>query len=227
MRVVPGFDVFEDRLAELLTSGPGSRVEQLALERCEEAFAEGVVVGGADAAHAAEQAGLAEAVSERPGRVLRATVGMDNCRAGLGASAPACDLECVDDEFGLEVVGDGEADDAARVDIDHDGRVDPALACGVLRDVGHPQPIRRVDSEDALDVIIVRGRRRLRSPESAPVRAFEAFFAHQPSDPLATDPDTTAESQLGLHARRTVRAARVGVNLLDLAQEIAIALCVI
>ena len=158
VRVVPGFDVFEDRLAELLAAGPGLRVEQLALERCEEAFAEGVVVGGADAAHAAEQAGLAEAVSECPGRVLRVTVGVDDCRAGLGSAAPACDLECVDDEFGLEVVGDGEADDAARVDIDHHGRVDPALTGWVLGDIGHPEPIGLVDFEDAFDVIGMRRR---------------------------------------------------------------------
>ena len=74
VRVVTGFDVLEDFLAELLAAGPGSRVEEFSLERCEEAFAEGVVVGGADAAHAAEQAGLAEAVSECPGRVLATTV---------------------------------------------------------------------------------------------------------------------------------------------------------
>ncbi len=51
VRVVPGFDVFEDRLAELLAAGTGSRVEELSLELCEEAVAEGVVVGRADAAH--------------------------------------------------------------------------------------------------------------------------------------------------------------------------------
>ena len=193
VRVVPGFDVFEDRLAELLTSGPGSRVEELSLERCEEAFAEGVVIGGADAAHAAEQAGLAEAVPKCPGRVLRATVGVQDCLTGLGSAAPACDLQRVDDEFGLEVIGDGEADDAARVDIDHDGRVDPALTGGVLGDIGDPEPVGLVDCEDAFDVIRMRRRRRRRSAKTAPIRALEALVTHQPRDPLSADPDATAE----------------------------------
>ena len=68
-------------------------------------------------------------------------------------------------------------------------------------------------------MIGVRRCGRLRPAEAAPIRALKAFLAHKLGDPLATDPDTTAESQLGLHAPRTIRAARAGEDLLDLTQQ--------
>lgn len=83
-------------------------------------------MGGAGAAHASEEVCLAEAMPECPPHVLGAAVRIQDRLGGLGSSAPACDLECIDDAPGLEVVRDREADDPARVNVDHDGRLDPA-----------------------------------------------------------------------------------------------------
>ena len=50
-RVVPAFDEVEDGEAGVGLSWEPLSIEQLALERCEEALAERVVVGVADTAH--------------------------------------------------------------------------------------------------------------------------------------------------------------------------------
>ncbi len=57
VRVVPGFDVFGDRLAEFVPGLPGPRVEEFSLQRREEALTKRVVIGTFDAANASEQAG--------------------------------------------------------------------------------------------------------------------------------------------------------------------------
>lgn len=67
VRAVLGFNVFEDHLPEFCAGGLGLGVEGLALQGCEEALSECVVVDGADAAHAPEEACLAGAMSEGSG----------------------------------------------------------------------------------------------------------------------------------------------------------------
>ena len=144
-------------------------VEQLALQRGEEGLGDGVVQRVADGAHRAEQAGVAEALSEHPGRVLAAVIGMGD--GAVGATPQAGHLEGVDDELGAEVVGDRPADDPSGPGVDDDGEVDPALAGAVLGDVLHPQPVRAVGAELAVHQIV---RQRIRP---APAGAADACGA--------------------------------------------------
>ena len=68
--VVPAFDEVEDGEPRLDLRPEALAIEELALERCEEALAERVVVGIADAAHRRPDAGLGTALAERDRRVL-------------------------------------------------------------------------------------------------------------------------------------------------------------
>ncbi len=98
MRVVPGCDVSEDRLAEFVPGLPGPRVEEFSLQHREEALTKRVVVGMFDAADASEQAGLAEAMPEGPGGVITSCPTFSSsgptgheatCRARTQAAAPS------------------------------------------------------------------------------------------------------------------------------------------
>ena len=70
-RVVPAFDEIEDGETGLHLRPEAMPVQELALERCEEAFTERVVVGIPDAAHRRPDPGLGTALAEGDRRVLR------------------------------------------------------------------------------------------------------------------------------------------------------------
>src|SRR2546422_9776097 len=94
-RVVPALDEVEDRQAGVGLRGEALPIEQLALERREETFAEGVVVGVADRAHGGPDARLATPEPEGDRRVLGALVRVMDDIGGPGvghgplAGAPA------------------------------------------------------------------------------------------------------------------------------------------
>src|SRR6058998_2435842 len=69
-RIVPAFDEVEEGEARSGLRAEGFAIEQLALERREEALAHGVVVGIAHTAHRRPDAGLATATAEGERRVL-------------------------------------------------------------------------------------------------------------------------------------------------------------
>src|SRR5438309_10792003 len=69
-RVVPAFDEVEDGAARVGLGAEAFAIEQLALERREEALAHGVVVGIAHTPHRRPDAGLATAPAEGERRVL-------------------------------------------------------------------------------------------------------------------------------------------------------------
>ena len=65
-RAVERFDPVEHGSGEPGAGWPLVSVEQLTLQRCEEAFGDGVVEGVADGAQRAEQPGVTEPLSEHP-----------------------------------------------------------------------------------------------------------------------------------------------------------------
>ena len=134
--VVPG-DVLDDGPAGGGPGGPGLRVEQLAFERGEERFGNGVVPALAGAAGDSVTAqSLARAANSAevywqprsewkitPGRRV---AGGDGVGQGVG------------DQLGAQVIGDRVADDAAGGDVDHGGQVQPALPGPDVGDVAAP-----------------------------------------------------------------------------------------
>src|SRR3989475_10076298 len=75
-RVVPALDEVEDAEAGLGRRWEALPIEQLALEGCEEALAEGAVVGVTHAAHRGPDPGLATPEPEGDRGVLAALVGV-------------------------------------------------------------------------------------------------------------------------------------------------------
>src|SRR5262245_22494272 len=84
-RVVPAFDVAEERDARFSLALEGTAIEQFALETGKEALRHRVVVGVADAAHGRTHAELCAALTERDARVLRTLIAMvdDTARPAL------------------------------------------------------------------------------------------------------------------------------------------------
>ena len=79
-------------------------MDELLLERGEEALGDGVVVAVALGAHRAGDAGVAGGLAEGQRDVLRALVGVVD-QPGLGAAARDGHLQRVDDELCAHVVG--------------------------------------------------------------------------------------------------------------------------
>ena len=130
LSVVEALDVVEDGRSQFRFVGPGTAIDQVALQGLEERFADGVVVGASAAAHRLLDPGLAAAAAEGERDILRALVGVMN-ETMLRPSALECLLERVDDELGAHVVLERPADDPAAEAVDDDGEVEPA--CQVRR----------------------------------------------------------------------------------------------
>jgi hypothetical protein len=94
--------------------GPGTAaLECLSLAGRVEGLGERVVRRAADGAHALDHARLAAGVGERPVRVLRAVVGVQD-GSGEAAAAPLGGGQGVGDQFSAHMVGDRPAGQPAR-----------------------------------------------------------------------------------------------------------------
>src|SRR2546428_121102 len=115
-RVVPAFDEVEDGQARVGVSREAVPIEQLALEGREEALAEGVVVGVADASHRRRAAGggTPRAEGERGVRAAVARMINDVGRPALreGNTQPR------HNQLGPEMGGHRPADDAPTPRVD-------------------------------------------------------------------------------------------------------------
>ena len=128
----------------------------------------------------------------------------------LRPALPDCHFKRIEDELGAQMIGHRPADDLAAPGVQHDRKVEKARERGNERDVRHPQDVRRLGREVAIDEV----RRRSNLPiaprrhGAAPPVAGpdQAGFAHEARDPLAAVP-LARLAQLGMDARRAVRLA--------------------
>lgn len=158
-----------------------------------------------DPSHGSEEAGGAQPVTEHPGRVLRAPVGVDD--GAIRAALPAGHLQGIDDQFGADVVGDRPAHDLATERVDDRAAVDPAVRRAMLGDVGEPDPVRRVGAELPLDQVVMGGRVRAVALLAAVADPVDAGAAHQPCHAFAPDAQAQAHAQFGMHPRCPIGAA--------------------
>src|SRR5260370_10977740 len=107
-RIVPAFDEVEDGEAGVRLIAEALPIEQLALEGCEEALTEGVVVGVAHAAHRGPDAGLLTPDAEGDRRVLAALVRVMNDVGG--PTVPHGHVPGPQDELGAQMRFHGPAD---------------------------------------------------------------------------------------------------------------------
>src|SRR6266478_6348461 len=89
-RIVPAFDEVEDGEARVGLRAEAVAIEQLALERREEALAHGVVVGIAHTAHRRPDAGLATAPTEGERGVLAALIRVIESPRSVGVARRPC-----------------------------------------------------------------------------------------------------------------------------------------
>src|SRR5690606_26045122 len=129
---------------------------------------------------------LAQPVSEDPAGVLSAAISMHD-RARLRSALPASHLEGVNDDLGSDAIRDRPSDHAPRIGVDHGRAIDPAVFDAVLRDVGEPQPVWPVGTEDPLHEVLVQGWGWLPSvPLPAMTHALQTGQAHQARNPFAS-----------------------------------------
>jgi len=207
-RVVPALDEVEDGDAGRGLRREALAIEQLALERREEAFAEGVVVGIAHRPHRGPAAGRATAEPEGNRGVLAALV-----RVMDDVGRPALldgQVQSRQDERGAQMRFHRPADHAPTPRVDHDGEVQKPGRGWDVRDVRHPQPVgpgaaksratRSGAGRCAWSRSVVRGRLRRLTSALTPAEG-----PHEPGHPLAADMDPQG-GEFRMHPRRPVGA---------------------
>src|SRR6266849_2468441 len=180
-RIVPAFDEVEDGEARVGLRVEGVAIEQLALERREEALAHGVVVGIAHTAHRRPDAGLATAPAEGERRVLAALIRVMNHR-GRSALRDG-HVERGQDELGAEMGFHRPADDAATPRVEHDGEIQEAArrefsvdARRAVRAARHP--VNRVNVRRQLHIGPRPRRQRSLPPRVVPAGGDTQHAAH-------------------------------------------------
>lgn len=116
---------------------------------------------------------------------LRFLIGVNQDMLGL-ASAHRHE-ECVQHEILSQRGLGGPADNAAGVEIHHDGQIEPAFPCAYVRNVGDPGGVRSWDGKTSLQRIGRRERGGVASdlPESSvAAQGFQVIGPHNPSDPM-------------------------------------------
>src|SRR6267378_2034676 len=176
-RVVPAFDVLEDRHAGLRLRLETPAREQLALQRREEALAHGVVVGIAHRSHRGPHLRFLAAKAEGDRGVLRTVVGVmhDAFRAPL----PERHVERGEHELGSQVLSHAPADDSATVGIEDHRQVQEPGPRRDVGNVGDPELVRA----SALNCRCTRSAEGCASPSRTVVVIH--FRKHAPCSPSA------------------------------------------
>src|ERR1700693_1196756 len=110
-RIVEPFDELEDGHPSFGLGRKLAAVEQLALERREEALAQSVVVAVADGSHGGTHAGLPAPFSAGDRGVLRSMIRV--MHALSGSPLPESHVESIEHELGPQVCGHRPAHDLA------------------------------------------------------------------------------------------------------------------
>ena len=209
-RIVEALDEVEDPDPRLALGAEADAIEQLALERGEEALTHCIVVAVAHRSHRRLDAGLATPQPERDRRVLAALVRVVDHTGRPPLSQRH--VERVQHELGAQVVRHRPADDPSAPRIDHHRQIQEPRPRRHVRDVRHPELVGTRCSEVALNE--VRGRTRVaipsRRPRSPSTRdPLDPGSAHESRDPLAIDRYAVG-GELGVDPRNPVGPSREG-----------------
>lgn len=151
MRIVLALDELEDGEFCLGPCPKAAAIKELAFESCEEAFSHRVVVAVADGAARGADIHLSAALAEGESGVLTALIGVMN-----DISRPPLivrHLERVEDQGRLQVRRHRPADNAAAEGVEHYGEIEKASPRRHVGDVGHPELVRGICREVALDEV--------------------------------------------------------------------------
>src|SRR5690349_3133749 len=135
--VVPALDVTEDGGPRCLAGRPCMYVNQFVLERRKETLGNGVVPAGTWSSNAVPQAMRAEYLRVGRTQVLNTSIRVVD-HAWPRSSIRQCHLQRCRCQLGPQMVGKRPADDFARVGIQNDGQIQPALPGADIRDIRQP-----------------------------------------------------------------------------------------
>jgi hypothetical protein len=200
-------------------------VDQFGLERVEEALGDGVVETAARSAGAEDEAGAPSELLDPQGEKRPAPIGVEEesrSRPPLGERHG----EGLVGELLIEGGRHGPADEAAGVEVEHDGQMEPALAGPHRGDVGYPALIGRLSGEVAPQAI-GRGRQLGpggRGPAEAPLGASDdSLVPHEPGDAVPPRGDALSPELL-MNAGRPLGPPARGVDRPNVDEQGAIAL---
>ena len=151
-----------------------------------------------------------------------------NCTAAVGvqhksvvrAASTYRHAQCVCDQAGGLRGVDRPPDDHPGERIEHHRAVQLAFPGVVFGDVAHPQLVRSLAPEDASNEVQGCGLADTRTFRQPAVRgATQPEITHDPRDLIVTGLDASAVAQFRLDPQGTVGAARLAVNLGDLARQ--------
>src|SRR5882672_837763 len=215
--VVEAIDVAGNGGVELGIAREAAAVSELGLQGMEEAFHMSVVLAVARAVHAGDDAVGLEIVLVAVGRVLDATIGVEE-QSGLGSASRDRALERPQGYLSGAVASERPAHDAPREQIHHRGQVAPALAQTQVREIAHPDLVgaRR---QGLIQAQVARlGEEPAHYTRTLAVKPAHAGaqpqFAHQARHALVAAADALAPEHF-VHARRAVASAAIAVDALD------------
>src|SRR6202451_285748 len=221
--IVEDLDVLEDLGAGIVAGVENVVADQLFLQCREEAFGHGVVPTVALAAHALTYPVSPEPTAEGVAGVLRAAVAMED-ELQLRSPKPHRGSQGVAHERCRHALGQAPANNLARVKVQDDRQVHPALARPDVRDVADPYRVGLLGMEVSLEQVgrnrqrVIRVGRRL---VLASAFGSQTRFAHQPSDALAANAHALA-GELVVHPRRTVTAAKLGEDMTNRREQVVV-----
>ena len=189
VRVVEASDVVVDREPGFVLGGPGTAMDQLGLERGEEALGHRVVPAVADAAHAADDATRGKLGAIQLTRVLATPIGVVD-EPLLRPPKPERHPKSFERELGTQVVRSRPSDDATRKDINDHRKEEPSLPRPHISHISDPYPIGSGRVEVSRHDVWCDGQlvARLRGDSIAARRPrTEPLASHQPSHTLARD----------------------------------------
>src|SRR5208283_4961378 len=157
VRVIPPLDELEHHLLSLLMGSHSYPVDELALKGGKEGLAHGVVIRVADTSHRRLHTCLSAPIAEGDRGILAAVVGMmDHCPRLTLTNGH---LQGRHDQLCPQMPSEGPSHYPTAPGIQDHGEVQEPCPGRHVGDVGHPEPIRALGTEVALDQIWSKNRR--------------------------------------------------------------------
>src|SRR5262245_31885805 len=185
------------------------KVDGFDLQRLDEAFGLGVVVGVSTPAHRADEPMLCEQLAVSLTGILRTSIRVVDTAPGrlpgLNSGLQCCNCQTCVDRAANRI-----SDHPARPGVENGSQIDEAGADGDVRDVGHPELVRTVHNPVAGEVredgpvVVAVGR----GHEPLTALGLQVVLTHETADLLGID-ENAAMAQLGANP-----AIAVGLELI-------------
>ncbi len=200
-----------------------SMVHELRFQCMKEAFNDGIVPAVGASAHTDCDALGREPRAVGGGGVLRPAVGMMQ-ESFRGLSVPQRHRQRFMGQRLREPTAHRPGNGPARVQIQHNGQIQPALLGPDIGDVPRPDPIRRGHGKLTIERVRGHGMRMSRIRRGPPLLhhlGADGVRPHEPRDPVFTDP-VSVRSERRMDPGAPVRLPRLGMNHSDRGHQLPI-----